>query len=399
MSSPQKAKGKLSVVTTHLSAASPSGERNETASEDSKRLDMRYLVRALVKYNASDLHLKGGRPPIFRINGKLIPAKMADLSQVQTQQIIYDVLSIRQKAELEEKRQIDFSFQVADLGRFRCNTYFQKGTLSAAIRMVPFAIPRLDDLGIPQVVKELSRRPRGLILVTGSTGSGKSTTLAAMINHINESSHVHVLSIEDPIEFIYRDMRSVITQREIGSDVRTFQEGLVGGLRQDPDVIVIGELRDREMIQTALTAAETGHLVIATLHTNDAKSTIDRILDVFPADSKNQVRIQLASSLTAVVSQQLVARADGTGRVVACEVMIKSPAIESYILTHQLEQIPQAISTSNDYYQMQTMNQALRSLVLSGAITPEEALSSTTNPDELKLLLAGISREQGYNLG
>jgi twitching motility protein PilT len=265
--------------------------------------------------------------------------------------------------------------------------------------MVPFAIPRLDDLGIPQVLKELSRRPRGLILVTGATGSGKSTTLAGMINHINETSYVHVLAIEDPIEFVYRDMRAVITQREIGSDVRTFQDGLVGGLRQDPDVIMIGELRDREMIQTALTAAETGHLVIATLHTNDAKSTIDRILDVFPSDAKNQVRIQLASSLMAVLSQQLVARADGSGRVVACEVMVKSPAIESYILKNQLEHIPQAIAASNDYYKMQSMNQALQRLVLAGAITAEEALSSTAYPDDLKLLLAGISREQGYNLG
>jgi twitching motility protein PilT len=361
--------------------------------------DLRYLVRALVKYNASDLHLKGGRPPLYRINGKLIPAKMNELTDEQVQWIIYGVLGSRQKAMLEERRQIDLSFQVADLGRFRCNVYFQKGAVSAAIRMVPLAVPRLDDLGIPQVVKEICRRPRGLVLVTGATGSGKSTTLAGMINYINETSYAHVLAIEDPIEFVYRDMRSVITQREVGSDVHSLQEGLVGGLRQDPDVIMIGELRDREMIQTAITAAETGHLVISTLHTNDAKSTIDRILDVFPAEAKNQVRIQLASSLSAVISQQLVARADGSGRVVACEVMVKSPAIESYILRNQLEAIPEAIAGSNNYYKMQTMNQALQRLVVSGAITADEALSCSSNPDDLKLLLAGISREQGYNIG
>jgi twitching motility protein PilT len=365
-------------------------------SSQSKGLDMKYLIRALVKYNASDLHLKPGRPPLFRINGKMIPAKMAELSEDQVRHIVYSVLADRQKGELEHRRQVDLSFRVEDIGRFRCNAYFQKGQVSAAIRMVPLTVPRLDELRIPDVLKELCERHRGLILITGSTGSGKSTTMAATVNHINETSYVHVLSIEDPIEFLYRDMKATITQREVGSDVQSFHDGLIGGLRQDPDVIMIGELRDRDMIQTALTAAETGHLVLSTLHTNDAKSTLDRIIDVFPADAKNQVRMQLASSLVAVISQQLIPRADGTGRVVACEIMVKSPAIEGYILRGELDRISETIAASRSYYKMQTMNQALERLVASGQITAEEALRCSNNPDDLKLLLTGVTREQGY---
>ena len=388
-------------VKTSLNLVGGSGAGGSSGSQptdgNQKTVDMKYLIRALVKYNASDLHLKGGRPPLFRINGKVIPAKMPDLTEDQVQHIVFSVLTDRQKNELDQKRQIDLSFRVGDFGRFRCNAYYQKGHVSCAIRMVPLTVPRLDDLQVPSVLKELCQRPRGLILVTGATGSGKSTTLAGMINYINETSHVHVLAIEDPIEFIYRDMKATITQREVGSDVHTLNEGLIGGLRQDPDVIMIGELRDRDMIQTALTAAETGHLVISTLHTNDARSTIDRILDVFPADAKNQVRIQLASTLVAVISQQLVSRTDGSGRVVACEVMVKSPAIESHILKGDMDRIPETIASSGSYYKMQTMNQALEKLVQARAITADEALKCSNNPDDLKLLLTGVTREQGYN--
>ena len=364
-----------------------------------KLVDMKYLIRALVKYNASDLHLKAGRPPLFRINGKVIPAKMTELTEEQVMHCIFSVLNDRQKIDLDKNRHVDLSFRVDDIGRFRCNAYYQKGHVCAAIRMVPLTVPRLDDLLIPQVAKELCERNRGLILVTGATGSGKSTTLAGMINYINENQHAHILAIEDPIEFIYRDMKSTISQREVGSDVHTLHDGLISGLRQDPDVIMIGELRDKEMIQNALTAAETGHLVLTTLHTNDAKSTIDRIIDVFPAEAKNQVRIQLAASLVAVISQQLVARADGTGRVVACEIMVKSPAIESYILRGELERIPETIAASQSYYKMQSMNQALEKLVSTGVITADEALRCSNNPDDLKLLLSGVTREQGYGSG
>lgn len=377
---------------TAQEAPSPAAEAPIT------KADMRYLVRALVKYNASDLHLKVGRPPLYRINGKLIPAKMPELDQQACESIIYGVLTGKQRVDLEAKRQIDFSFHIKDCGRFRCNVFFQKGCQAAAVRMIPITVPSIEELGVPAVLKELCQRPRGLLLITGATGMGKSTTLSAMIQHINETSHVHVLSLEDPIEFIYRDLKASITQREVGSDIPSLKEGLFAALRQDPDVIMIGELRDCEMIQVALTAAETGHLVMSTLHTDDTKSTIDRLLEVFPAEAKNQVRIQLASTLVGVVSQQLLVRADGSGRIAACEVMVKSPLIENHIMKNELEKIPEAIANSNNYYKMQTMNQALEALVVSGAVTTEEALKSSNNPDDLKLRLSGVCRENGYEM-
>lgn len=374
-----------------LSVASGSSSGPSTA-----KVDMKYLLRALIKYSASDLHIKVGRPPLYRINGKLVPTKMPELTVEQVQSIVYGVLSERQVIDLERNRQIDFSFLVKDLGRFRCNVYFQRGTLSAAIRMIPVAVPSVEELGVPLILKELVHRPRGLILVTGATGSGKSTTLAAMIQHLNESTHSHILTIEDPIEFVYRDLKATITQREVGTDTLSMRDALYAGLRQDPDVIMIGEMRDLETIQLALTAAETGHLVLSTLHTNDARSAIDRILDVFPKDGQAQIRIQLASTLIGIVSQQLVVRSDGTGQVPACEVMIKSPMIESCILKNELDRIPEAIGASNSYYKMQTMNMALEKLVANGTITREEAIKSSSQADDLRLRFEGVSREQGY---
>ena len=361
------------------------------------KFDLKYLIRALLKYNASDLHLKMGRPPLYRINGKLVPAKMPPLTAARVQAMIFEILIPRELEELERDRQIDFSFEVAEIGRFRCHVFYQLGTVSAAIRMIPLSIPSLDELGVPEVLKELCLRPRGLLLITGATGCGKSTTLASALQYINETSPVHIVTIENPIEFVYVDAKASITQRELGADVHTMQEALYGGLRQDPDVIMIGEMRDCDTIQAALTAAETGHLVISTLHTNDAKSTIDRILDVFPADAQNQIRIQLAYSLLGVVSQQLLARADGSGRVLAAEVMIKSPTIENYILKNERDKIADAISGSNTYYKMQSMNVAIENLILSGAITTEEGLRGSPNPDDLKLRLSGVGREEGYN--
>jgi twitching motility protein PilT len=360
--------------------------------------DMKYLIKALIKYNASDLHLKVGRPPLFRINGKLIPAKMVELTPAVAETLLLGLLSAKQVTQLQESRQIDFSFRMKDYGRFRCNVFYQKDSISAAIRMIPLNIPNLAQLGIPNIVRELATRPRGLLLVTGSTGSGKSTTLAGMIQHINETSPLHILTIEDPIEFVYNDMKAAITQREVGSDINSLQEGLYGGLRQDPDVIMIGELRDPHMIESAFKAAETGHLVISTLHTNDAKSSIDRILEVFPSDSQNQMRMQLASTLVGIVSQQLVMRADGSGRVAACEVLVKSPAIENYILKQNLNAIPEAIANSNDYYKMQSMNQALNGLVRAGTISVQEAIKSSFSPDDLRLLLAGIRQDNGFQV-
>lgn len=369
-------------------------DSQDGADETSRRaLNMKYLLRALIKYNASDLHIKVGRPPLYRINGKLIAAKMPELTREQVQQIIYGALAERQIRDLEEKRQVDLSFNLEGLGRFRCSAYFQRGMLSAAIRLIPIAVPVFDQLGLPDVLKELCLRPRGLFLITGATGSGKSTTLSALIQYINEVKHCHVLCIEDPIEFIYRDAKAAITQREVGSDTQSFQTGLVSGLRQDPDVIVIGEIRDRDTLQTAMTAAETGHLVISTLHTNDARSTIDRILDIFPPDAQAQVRVQLASSLVGVLSQRLVPRADGTGRIPACEVMVKSPSIENCLLKNEREKIPEIIANSATYYKMQTLNMSLERLVNEGLVSLEDALRHSVNPDDLALRFSGITRD------
>lgn len=359
-------------------------------------MSMRYLVRALIKYNASDLHIKVGRPPLYRINHKLVPAKMPQLNRDQVESILTGILSERQIDELRRKRQIDLSFQMGDYGRFRCSVYFQKDTLAAVVRMIPMTLPSFEELGIPVVLKDLCARRRGLLLVTGATGAGKSTTLSAIVQHINESRHVHILTIEDPIEFVYKDQKSSITQREVGHDTHSFQEGLYAGLRQDPDVIVIGEMRDPDVIRTALTAAETGHLVISTLHTNNVKNTIERILDVFPGDVRNQVRIELASTLVGITSQQLIVKADGSGSVVASEVMVKSPAIEGLILRNEVHQIPEAISNSSNYYKMQTLNKDLERLVRKGLICIEDALKASDNPDDLQLTLQGIVHDEGY---
>lgn len=364
----------------------------------SSKIDINYLTRALIKFNASDLHLKQGRPPIFRINGKLISAKMPPFTGDLLKQIITSMLNEKQMADLEVKRQVDFSFPVKDIGRFRCNVYYQRGSLSAAIRMIPTNIPSFAELQVPEVLKELVLRPRGLILLTGATGTGKSTTLAAMVQYVNENQPVHILTIEDPIEFTFRDMKASITQREVGSDTRNFKEGVIAGLRQDPDIIMIGEMRDAETIQAALTAAETGHLVVSTLHTNDAKSTIERIVDIFPPEFRSQIRIQLASTLVAVCTQQLVMRADGKGQLPACEVLVKSPVVEQFIISNELERIPEAMAGSNGYYKMQTMNQALERMVSEETILLEEALRVSPNPDDLKLRLSGVDRSEGYNV-
>lgn len=355
--------------------------------------ELRTLIKTLVKYNASDLHLKVGRPPLFRMNGKLLPALNPACSNDQIRGLLLSLLNERQRKALTEERSVDFSFQVNDYGRFRCNIFFQQDCLSAVIRMIPIIVPRLEDLGVPDVVKDLVGRPHGLILITGATGVGKSTTLAGMIQYLNERSHVHVLTLEDPIEFLHKDLKATITQREMGSDTLSIQDGLRSGMRQDPDVIVIGELRDSELIQLSLTAAETGHLVISTLQTNDCRTTIDRLLSVFSADNQDQIRMQLANALIGVVSQQLVMGVDGKNRVLACEILVKSPAVESMLFRNELQGLNDCISGSNDYYQMQTMNQALARLVQAGAITKAEALRSSFSPEDLRLLLSEIETD------
>jgi len=364
------------------------------ALRDAKKHTMLYYIKALVKYGASDLHLKPSKPAAFRINGRLVLTKMELLHATDVEKIIFELLNEKQKQKLQEKLQLDFSFYYEGLGRFRCNVFYQKGTLSAVVRMIPLIHKSMDHLGLPPVLKELCHRQRGLILVTGETGSGKSTTLASMVQYINETRPVHIITIEDPIEYIYQDQKASITQRELGSDTHSFKEALTAGLRQDPDVILVGEMRDADTIHTAIMAAETGHLVFSTLHTMDAKGTVDRILDFFEAPTRQQVRMQLSSNLLAVVSQRLILKADQSDRVPACEVLIKSPTIENCIMNNELEKITTIIESSTAYYKMQTFNQDLYRLVKSGLITEEEAIRGSNNPDDLRLSLSGIDREK-----
>jgi twitching motility protein PilT len=367
---------------------------------DSKSLglpyDMRYLVKALLKYEASDLHLRAGRPPLFRVNGKLMPAKMAEISGNQVVQLFKPLMVQRQIEKLESERQIDFSFSFSEFGRFRCNLFYQRGTLSAAVRRIPPVAPDFEKMGLPPVLKTLIDKSRGILLVTGATGSGKSTTLAALAQYLNQHQSLHILTLEDPIEYVYQDHRSTFSQRELGSDVISFQEGLASGLRQDPDVIVIGEIRTREMIEAALTAAETGHLVLTTLHTNDARGSIERIIDVFPAESKNQIRMQLANCLIGVIAQNLVESKDQKSRVMAHEILVNSPTVSEVILRNELEKIQDIIAASTDYYQMCTLNMSLERLLANQQISEEVALRTSSNPDDLRLRLSGVRREQGY---
>lgn len=380
--------------TQAVTAAAPGVAAAPGAAQKPKGPTMKYLLHALLKHGASDLHLKANRPPMYRINGKLVPAKMAELTNDAVREVLYSVLSERHRAEFEKNLQVDCSFQIEGIGRFRINVYMQRGTIAGVIRMIPLTIPAFDTLGLPSVLKELAVKKRGFILITGSTGSGKSTTMAAMLNYINEHRHSHIVTIEDPIEFIHRDAKSSVSQREVGTDSNNMHDALMASLRQDPDVITIGEMRQPDTIQTALTAAETGHLVISTLHTNDAKSTISRIVDIFPPEAKNQVRIQLSATLLAIVSQKLVPRADGEGRVAVCEVLIKSPTIENLILQNEIDKIDEAMATSTTYYKMQTFNQALERLVMAGVITNEDAIFASNSPDDLKLRLSGFKKEE-----
>jgi twitching motility protein PilT len=360
------------------------------------RDDLIYLIRAFLKYNASDLHLRPNRPPLYRIHGRILPASMPALSTEQIDQVLAPFIPLALRTQLETKRQIDFSFEIEECGRFRCNIFYAMNCLSAAIRRIPFEIPGIDQLRVPAVLKDIVTKPRGLLLVTGATGSGKSTTMASLVQYLNETQRQHIVTIEDPIEYVFKDQKSVVTQRELGADFQTMHEALSSCLRQDPDVIVVGEMRDYVTIQTAITAADTGHLVISTLHTNDARSAIDRILDMFPSDHKNQVRVQLASSLLGIVAQQLLVRADGKGRVLASEVLVKSPSIEHAIKTNQLEVINDLIGKSELYYKMHSMNMDIERLIREGTITPDEGLSASSNPDDLRLRLSGIDRKEGY---
>jgi twitching motility protein PilT len=345
------------------------------------------LLEQVVVRGASDLHLTVGSEPVVRVNGRL--ARLDDfarLSPEDTQRMLYRILSTDQQKHFEVKRQIDISYSIPGLARFRVNVYFQRESLGAAFRLIPAELKTLDALGLPPVLKEFTTKPRGLVLVTGPTGSGKSTTLAAVIDEINRTRDDHIMTIEDPIEFLHRHKRCIVNQREIGPDATSFAEALRGALRQDPDVILLGEMRDLETIGTALTAAETGHLVFATLHTQDAPSTVDRLIDVFPAAQQEQIRVQIAATLQGIVTQTLLPTADGQGRVAALEILLPDDAVRNLIRQAKVEQIYSVMQT-NTSRGMQTLEQAMLELVRQGKITTAAALSRSSRPDQLKSLL------------
>jgi twitching motility protein PilT len=351
------------------------------------------LLERTVAAGASDLHVTAGCEPAIRVNGVLERLEdLGALTPADTQQLLYRITSTEQQKHLEIKRQLDMSYAVAGLARFRVNVYFQRESLGAAFRLIPARLKTLEELGLPPVLHELATKPRGLVLVTGPTGSGKSTTLAAMIDEINSTRRDHIMTIEDPIEFVHRHKRCIVNQREIGPDATTFAEALRGALRQDPDVILLGEMRDLETIATALTAAETGHLVFATLHTQDAPSTVDRLIDVFPAAQQEQVRVQIASTLQAVITQTLIPRADGNGRIAALEILIPDDAVRNLIRQAKVEQVYSVMQTGGKRG-MQTLEQSLAELIGRGLVSQETALSRSSRPEQLLGLLqrAGLA--------
>jgi twitching motility protein PilT len=345
------------------------------------------LLEHMVARDASDLHVTVGTPPVIRVRGEIARVdEYAPLTQEETQDLLYRILSSEQQKNLEIKRQLDFSHSIPGLARFRVNVYFQRESIGAAFRLIPAEIKTLEELGIPSTLHQLAQKPRGLVLVTGPTGSGKSTTLAAIIDEINRNRSEHILTIEDPIEFLHRHKRCIVNQREIGPDATSFGEALRAALRQDPDVILVGEMRDLETISTALTAAETGHLVFGTLHTQSAPSTIDRIIDVFPAEQQEQIRIQIASSLQGVVTQALLPTADGLGRVPALEVLLPDDAVRNLIRQGKVEQIYSVMQT-NTGRGMQTMEQSLADLIQRGVVTFEAGLTRSSRPAQLIAML------------
>ncbi len=355
--------------------------------------DFSEVLRQMVEARASDIHLTAGFPPAIRDKGRITAMEgFPVLAGQQTREVIYGILNDEQRKRFENNKQLDFAYSIPGVARFRVNCFFQRGSVSAALRLVPQEIPALDTLGVPQVLRELTQKPRGFVLVTGPTGSGKSTTLAAMLDVINTEHQDHILTIEDPIEFLHHHKRSIVNQREIGADAPDFGLGLRAALREDPDVILVGEMRDLETISTALTAAETGHLVFATLHTQSTAQTVDRIIDVFPPSQQDQVRTQLSIALQGIVTQQLLPTADGRGRIVACEVLIPTPAIRNLIREGKTHQIYAAVQTSGAVG-MQTMDADLARLVRAGRVSRQLAEQRASVPEELKRLLHGAAAQ------
>lgn len=351
--------------------------------------NLHQLLKAMFEKGASDLHVTTGTPPQLRIDGRLVPLKTPPLTPIDTKQLCYSILTDAQKHKFEEANELDLSFGVKNLSRFRANIFMQRGAVAGAFRVIPFRLMSFQELGLPPIISELAAKPRGLVLVTGPTGSGKSTTLASIIDKINTEHHVHILTIEDPIEYLHPHKNCLVNQREIGSDTESFKLALKYVLRQDPDVVLIGEMRDLETMEAALTVSETGHLALATLHTNSAVQSINRILDAFPPYQQPQVRAQLSFVLEGIISQQLLPRASGSGRALAMEVMVPNPAIRNLIREDKLHQIYSQMQVGQTKFGMQTMDQSLAALVNAKEITAEDAFGRCSDIEGLRSLLGG----------
>ena len=358
-------------------------------------IEIQKLLETVIENKASDLHITTGAPPQFRIDGKLMSFDKTILTAVDTKRLCYSILTDAQRHKFEEEYELDFSFGIKGLSRFRGNIYMQRGAIAGAFRAIAFNILNFSELGVPPIVNELIKKPKGMILVTGPTGTGKSTTLAAMIDKINQEKSAHIITIEDPIEFLHRHRKCIINQREVNSDTKSFFAALRHILRQDPDIILIGEMRDLETIEAALTTAETGHLTLATLHTNSCVETINRIIDVFPPHQQQQIRTQLSFVLEGVLAQQLIPKAGSVGRVLAMEVMIPNPAIRNLIREDKLQQVYSAMQMGQAKYGMQTMNQSLLSLFERHLISLEDAMERSYNPSELQQMLSTSNQVTG----
>lgn len=352
------------------------------------------LLEILVEKNASDLHIAAGIPPVIRVDGKLVATNYENFSPLYAQQMMYGILTDEQIQRFESTWELDFSYALQKKARFRVNIFRDKGSVAAALRLIPTKIPTLEDLGLPPIIEKLTHTRRGLILVTGPTGSGKSTTLASMINHINLTRSEHVLTIEDPIEYLHTHRMSVINQRELGMDTKSFPNALRAALREDPDVILVGEMRDQETMMLAVSAAETGHLVFATLHTNSAATSVDRIVDSFPEGGKEQVRLQLSNNIQAIIAQQLVPKVGGVGRVAVQEIMIATAAVRNLIREAKAHQLTSIIQTQANVG-MITTDQALREYYNKGVISYDDAMSRAHNVEELKRMMAGADMPGG----
>ena len=359
--------------------------------EERPRITLRQLLKVMIDRGASDLHVTTGTPPQLRIDGGLVPLRTPPLGPLETKQLCYEVMTEEQKIKFEKGKEIDFSFGVKGLSRFRSNVFLQRGAVGGAFRAIPFRIKTTEDLGLSKTIEDLSELPRGLVLVTGPTGSGKSTTLAAIIDRVNSTKRHHIMTIEDPIEYLHPNKLCVVNQREIGADTDSFKNALKSVLRQDPDVCLVGEMRDLETVEAAMTISETGHLVFATLHTNSAVQSINRVIDVFPPHQQNQIRAQLSFVLQAVVTQMLIPRADGPGRALVTEILIPSSGIRNLIRENKVHQIYGLMQTGQGRSGMQTMNQSLFAVYRQGLISLEDCLARSPEPGEMKLMLESPS--------